>query len=80
MKPIKVGLNTTIDPSLNDMKYAINKAVEREKTRKKKNDTTWLKEVESIENRRLIKKMRENGTLEHTSAFHKRLKKTWAKS
>jgi hypothetical protein len=80
MKPIKVGLNTTIDPSLNDMKYAINKAVEREKTRKKNNNTTWLKEVESIENRRLIKKMRENGTLEHTSAFHKRLKKTWAKS
>ena len=72
MKPIKVGLNTMVDPSLNDMKYAMNKAVEREKARKK-NNTTWLKEVESIENRRLIKKMRENGTLEHSSAYRKRV-------
>jgi hypothetical protein len=72
-KPIKVGLNTMVDPSLNDMKYAMNKAVEREKARKKNNNTTWLKEVESIENRRLIKKMRENGTLEHSSAYRKRV-------
>ena len=74
MKPIKVGLNTMVDPSLHDMKDVLNKALEREKARKKNNNTTWLKEVEGKENRRLVNEMRKDGTLEHTSAYHKRIK------
>jgi hypothetical protein len=78
--PIKVGLNTTVDPSKTGMKNAIDKAVERAKTRKEKKQMTWLKEIEIKHNRHLVNKMRENGTLEHTSAFHKRLKKFRGKS
>jgi len=77
--PIKIGL-TTVNPPEGGMKDAIDKAVERAKTRKEKKQMTWLKEIEIKYNRRLVNKMRENGTLEHTSAFHKRLKKFWSKS
>ncbi len=61
--PIKVAFGTVVDPVQHGMKDAINKAVKREGIRKRKNKTTWLKEVESVENRRLVKNMRENGTI-----------------
>ena len=75
MNPIKVGLNTTVDPSLNDMKYAMNKAVGRASERKKNRQESWFKEVHNQDNRRLVKKMRENGTIEHSSAYRKRVGK-----
>ena len=78
--PIKIGLNTVVNPSEGGMTNAIDNAVERAKTRKKKKQMTWLKEVENRENRKLVRKMREDGTIEHSSAFHKRLKKFWSKS
>ena len=73
--PIKVGLNTTADPSKTGMKNAIDKAVERASERKKKNQVPWLKEVENQEIRKLVRKMRENGTIEHSSAYRKRVGK-----
>ena len=78
--PIKIGLNTTVNPPEEGMKDALDNAVERASERKKKNEVPWLKEVENRENRKLVRKMREDGTIEHSSAFHKRLKKFLSKS
>ena len=73
--PIKIGLNTTVDPSKTGMRNAIDKAVERASERKKKNQVPWIKEVESQEIRKLVRKMREDGTIEHSSAYRKRVGK-----
>lgn len=78
--PIKVGLNTTVDPSKTGMKNAIDKAVERASERKKKNQVPWIKEVENQEIRKLVRKMRENGTIEHSSAYRKRVGKRVGKT
>ena len=74
--PIKVGFNTTIDPSKTGMENAMNKAVGRASERKKNNQESWFKEVHCEDNRKLVRKMREEGTIEHTSAYHKRTKNT----
>ena len=71
--PIKVGLNTTVDPSKTGMRNAIDKAVERASERKKKNQVPWIKEVENQEIRKLVRKMRKDGTIEHSSAYRKRV-------
>ena len=73
--PIKVGLNTTVDPSKTGMRNAIDKAVERASEREKKNQVPWIKEVENQEIRKLVRKMREDGTIEHSSAYRKRVGK-----
>ena len=73
--PIKIGLNTSVNPSEGGMKDAINKAVERASERKKKNQVPWIKEVENQEIRKLVRKMREDGTIEHSSAYRKRVGK-----
>ena len=74
MKPIKVGLNTTIDPSLNDMKYAMNKAEGRASERKKNRQESWFKEVHNQDNRRLVRKMREIGAIVHIKEREKKRK------
>jgi hypothetical protein len=68
--PIKVGLNS-LNPSESGMRDSIDKAIDRAKTRKKNNEVPWLKEVEIKESRRVVRKMRENGTMEHSGAFLK---------
>ena len=40
----------------------------------------WLKEVEKQEIRKLVRKMRENGTIEHSSAYRKRVGKRSAQA
>ena len=67
--PIKVGLNS-LNPS-RSMKDSINKAVERASERKKNKQLPWLKEIENEDVRRIVRKMRENGTIEHSGAFLK---------
>jgi hypothetical protein len=67
--PIKVGLNS-LNPS-RSMKDSIDKAVERASERKKNKQMPWLKEVENEDVRRIVRKMRENGTIEHSGAFLK---------
>ena len=62
------------------MKNAIDKAVERASERKKKNQVPWIKEVENQEIRKLVRKMRENGTIEHSSAYRKRVGKRVGKT
>ena len=57
------------------MRNAIDKAVERASERKKKNQVPWIKEVENQEIRKLVRKMREDGTIEHSSAYRKRVGK-----
>ena len=68
--PIKVGLNS-LDPSRSGMKDSIDKAVERASERKKNKQVPWLKEVENEDARRIVRKMREDGTIEHSGAFLK---------
>ena len=67
--PIKVGLNS-LNPSPS-MKDSIDKAVDRASERKKNKQMPWLKEVENEDVRRIVRKMRENGTIEHSGAFLK---------
>ena len=67
--PIKVGLNS-LNPSPS-MKDSIDKAVGRASERKRNKQVPWLKEVEIKESRRVVRKMRENGTIEHSGAFLK---------
>ena len=78
--PIKIGLNTTVNPSKGGMKDAIDKAVERAKARKKNKQESWFKEVHNQDIRKLVDKMRKDGTLEHRSAYRKRIKKRSQKS
>ena len=68
--PIKVGLNS-LNPSRSGMKDSIDKAVERASERKKNKQVPWLKEVENEDARRIVRKMREDGTIEHSGAFLK---------
>ena len=70
--PIKVGLNS-LNPSPS-MKDSIDKAVDRASERKRNKQVPWLKEVEIQESRRIVRKMRDKGTIEHSSAFRKRIK------
>ncbi len=74
--PIKIGFGTSVDPSKSGMRESIDKAVERASTRKKNKEISWLKEVENQESRRIVNKMRKKGTIEHSSAFRKRIKAT----
>ena len=67
--PIKVGLNS-LNPS-RSMKDSIDKAVERASERKKNKQMPWLKEVENEDVRRIVRKMRKDGTIEHSGAFLK---------
>ncbi|MAM17507.1 MAG: hypothetical protein CME35_00885 [Gramella sp.] len=78
--PIKVGFNTTIDPSKTGMENAMNEAVGRASERKKNNQESWFKEVHCKDNRKLVRKMREEGTIEHSSAYRKRVGKRSAQS
>jgi hypothetical protein len=69
--PIKVGLFTTANPK-DGMAEALAKAVERQRDRKRKKQKSWLEEVTMNENRRLVNKMRKNGSIEHTSVTLKK--------
>jgi hypothetical protein len=69
--PIKIGLNTVVNPSGRSMKNAIDKAVDRAKIRKKNKEMPWLKEIENQEARRIVNKMRENGTIVNSSCGRK---------
>ena len=69
--PIKIGLNTVVNPSEQSMKNAIDKAVDRAKIRKKNKEMPWLKEIENQEARRIVNKMRENGTIVNNSCGRK---------
>jgi len=69
--PIKIGLNTVVSPSGQSMKNAIDKAVDRAKIRKKNKEMPWLKEIENQEARRIVNKMRENGTIVNNSCGRK---------
>ena len=69
--PIKIGLNTVVSPSGQSMKNAIDKAVDRAKIRKKNKEMPWLKEIENQEARRIVNKMRENGTILNSSCGRK---------
>ena len=69
--PIKIGLNTVVNPSEQSMKNAIDKAVDRAKIRKKNKEMPWLKEIENQEARRIVNKMRENGTIVNSSCGRK---------
>jgi len=71
--PIKVGLNS-LNPSGSGMRDSIDKAVDRASERKRNKQVPWLKEVEIQESRRIVRKMRDKGTIEHSSAFRKRIK------
>ena len=72
--PIKIGL-TSVDPSKRGMRDAIDKAVERASERKKNKQVPWIKEVGNQDIRKLVRKMREDGTIEHSSAYRKRVGK-----
>ena len=74
--PIKIAFSTSVDPPKSGMRESIDKAVERASTRKKNKEISWLKEVENQESRRIVNKMRKKGTIEHSSAFRKRIKAT----
>lgn len=78
--PIKIGLNTTVDPAEGGMKDALDNAIERAKARKKNNQETWFKEVHNQDIRKLVNKMREDGTIEHSSAYRKRVGKRSGKT
>tara|TARA_Y100000034_G_scaffold74414_1_gene89527 strand:+ start:694 stop:1569 length:876 start_codon:yes stop_codon:yes gene_type:complete len=77
--PIKIGFNTTVDPSREGMRDSLNKAVERAKTRRKNKELPWLKEVENEDARRVVREMRKSGAIEHSSVFRKRIKTTKSK-
>lgn len=49
------------------MAEALAKAVERQRDRKRKNQKSWFEEVTMNENRRLVRQMRKNGSIEHKS-------------
>ena len=74
--PIKIAFSTSVDPSKLGMRDSIDKAVGRASERKKNKQVPWLKEVENQESRRIVNKMRKEGTIEHSSAFRKRIKTT----
>ena len=76
--PIKIGL-ISVDPKKMGMKESIEKAVKRAKARKKNKQLPWIKEVENQDIRKLVRKMREEGTIEHSSAYRKRVGKRSAK-
>ncbi|SVD46705.1 uncharacterized protein METZ01_LOCUS399559, partial [marine metagenome] len=69
--PIKIGFGTTVDPSKSGMRDSIDKAVERASERKRNKQVPWLKEVENEDARRIVRKMREDGTIEHSGVFLK---------
>jgi hypothetical protein len=71
--PIKVGLNS-LNPS-RSMKDSIDNAVDRAKTRKENKQMTWLKEIETKYNSKLVNKMRKEGIIEHSSSYLERVKK-----
>ena len=72
--PIKIGL-TSVDPEKMGMKESIEKAVKRARARKKNKQLPWIKEVENQDIRKLVRKMREDGTIEHSSEYRKRVGK-----
>ena len=69
--PIKIGFSTYSDPAKGGMKETIEKAVEKASERKRNKQVPWLKEVEIKESRRIVRKMRKDGTIEHSGAFLK---------
>jgi len=62
--PIKIGFSTYSDPTEGGMKESIDKAVEREKDKKRKNLPSWLADARTLEARLLIKRMKKKGLLE----------------
>ena len=74
--PIKIAFSTSVDPPEAGMRNSIDEAEKRARTRKKNKEIPWLKEVENQESRRVVNKMRKEGTIEHSSAFRKRIKTT----
>ena len=62
--PIKIGFSTYSDPTKGGMKESMDKAVEREKDKKRKNLPSWLADARTLEARLLIKRMKKKGLLE----------------
>mgnify|MGYP003321374834 FL=1 len=69
--PIKTGILAISDPK-EGMKEELEKALEREKARKKKG-TSWFRMNHLAESRKLIRTMRKKGQIEHTSKILKRI-------
>lgn len=69
--PIKTGIMAISDPK-EGMKEELEKALEREKLRRKKG-TSWFRMNHLAESRELIRTMREKGKIEHTSKILKRI-------
>ncbi|HIC27287.1 MAG TPA: hypothetical protein EYO81_03385 [Gammaproteobacteria bacterium] len=55
------------NPIKDGMAEALVNAVQRHRDRKRKNQKSWLEEVTMNENRRLVRQMRKNGSIEHKS-------------
>jgi hypothetical protein len=62
--PIKIGFSTYSDPTKSGMKQSMDRAVEREKDKKRKNLPSWLADARTLEARLLIKRMKKKGLLE----------------
>jgi len=69
--PIKIAFSTYSDPAKGGMKETIEKAVEKASERKRNKQVPWLKEVENEDARRIVRKMRKDGTIEHSGVFLK---------
>ena len=62
--PIKIGFSTYSNPTKGGMKESMDRAVEREKDKKRKNLPSWLADARTLEARLLIKRMKKKGLLE----------------